>query len=77
MLLGKPLGIAGVTFLMVKARLAELPTGVGMRHIVGIGILGGIGFTMSILISGLAFTEIPVELLAAKTAILAARSRPR
>ncbi len=71
MLLGKPLGIAGVTFLMVKARLAELPTGVGMRHIVGIGILGGIGFTMSILISGLAFTEIPAELLAAKTAILA------
>ncbi|MBM6683517.1 Na+/H+ antiporter NhaA [Collinsella intestinalis] len=71
MLLGKPLGIAGMTALLVKARLAELPTGVGMRHIVGIGILGGIGFTMSILISGLAFTEIPAELLAAKTAILA------
>ena len=35
------------------------------------GILGGIGFTMSILIAGLAFTEIPAELLAAKTAILA------
>ena len=33
--------------------------------------LGGIGFTMSILIAGLAFTEIPAELLAAKTAILA------
>ena len=42
-----------------------------MRHIVGVGILGGIGFTMSILIAGLAFTEIPAELLAAKTAILA------
>ena len=52
--------------------MADLPTGVGMRHIVGVGILGGIGFTMSILIAGLAFTQIPAELLAAKTAILAA-----
>ena len=72
MLLGKPLGIAGMTFLLVKTHVADLPTGVGMRHIVGVGILGGIGFTMSILIAGLAFTQIPVELLAAKTAILAA-----
>ena len=71
MLLGKPLGIAGMTFLLVKTHVADLPTGVGMRHIVGVGILGGIGFTMSILIAGLAFTQIPAELLAAKTAILA------
>ena len=71
MLAGKPLGIAGMTFMLVKAHIAELPSGVGMRHIVGVGILGGIGFTMSILIAGLAFTEIPAELLAAKTAILA------
>lgn len=71
MLLGKPIGIAGMTFLLVKTHVAELPTGVGMRHIVGVGILGGIGFTMSILIAGLAFTQIPAELLAAKTAILA------
>ena len=71
MLLGKPVGIFGVTALLVKTRLAELPQGVGWRHIAGVGILGGIGFTMSILIAGLAFTEIPAELLAAKTAILA------
>lgn len=71
MLLGKTFGILGVTYLMVRAGLAELPKGVGWRHIAGIGILGGIGFTMSILIAGLAFTEIPAELLAAKTAILA------
>ena len=70
MLLGKPVGIAGVTFILVKAGLAELPRGVRWPHIVGVGILGGIGFTMSILIAGLAFTEIPAELLAAKTAIL-------
>lgn len=71
MVLGKPLGIFGMTFLLVKAGVAELPRGVHWHHIAGVGILGGIGFTMSILISGLAFTEIPSELLAAKTAILA------
>ena len=71
MLLGKPLGIFGVTFLLVKTGISELPQGVRWPHIAGVGILGGIGFTMSILIAGLAFTEIPAELLAAKTAILA------
>lgn len=70
MLLGKPIGIAGMTALLVKTHLAELPCGVRWPHIIGVGILGGIGFTMSILIAGLAFTEIPAELLAAKTAIL-------
>lgn len=70
MLLGKPIGIAGMTALLVKTHLAELPRDVRWPHIIGVGILGGIGFTMSILIAGLAFTEIPAELLAAKTAIL-------
>lgn len=71
MLLGKPIGIVGMTFILVKTRLADLPLDVHWKHIVGVGILGGIGFTMSILIAGLAFTEIPAELLASKTAILA------
>ena len=74
MVLGKPLGIVGITFLLVKFKVAELPRRVTMRHIVGVGILGGIGFTMSILISGLAFTgeAEAMQLLAAKAAILAA-----
>ena len=71
MVAGKPLGIFGVTYFMVRTGLAELPQGVGWRHIAGMGVLGGIGFTMSILIAGLAFTQVPAELLAAKTAILA------
>lgn len=70
MLFGKPIGIVGMTFIMVKLKVGTLPTGVHWHHMVGMGILGGIGFTMSILIAGLAFTEIPTELLAAKTAIL-------
>lgn len=71
MLLGKPIGIVGVTFLLVKLGIAELPSKVTWHHIVGVGILGGIGFTMSILISGLAFPAEPFETLAAKAAILA------
>ena len=72
MLLGKPIGIIGVTYLLVKLGLAELPRGVNWNHIVGVGILGGIGFTMSILIAGLAFPTLLEEQLASKTAILCA-----
>ena len=70
MLLGKPVGIVGVTFLLVRAGVAELPRRVTWQQMVGVGILGGIGFTMSILIAGLAFPAHPEEILAAKTAIL-------
>ena len=72
MLLGKPVGIFGVTFALVKLGLAELPRRVNWKHIVGVGILGGIGFTMSILIAGLAFPAAEFEVLAAKAAILGA-----
>ena len=72
MLLGKPVGIFGVTFVLVKLGLAELPRRVNWKHVVGVGILGGIGFTMSILIAGLAFPAAEFEVLAAKAAILGA-----
>ena len=72
MLLGKPVGIFGVTFVLVKFGLAELPRRVNWKHIVGVGILGGIGFTMSILIAGLAFPAAEFEVVAAKAAILGA-----
>ena len=54
---GKVLGIGGATWLAVKAGLAELPRGVRWTHIVGVGLLAGIGFTVSIFIAGLAFDE--------------------
>ena len=72
MLLGKPIGIFGVTFVLVKLGLAELPRRVNWKHIVGVGILGGIGFTMSILIAGLAVPAAEFEVVAAKAAILGA-----
>ncbi len=71
MLLGKPIGIFGMTFALVKFKACELPRNVNWHMIAGVGILGGIGFTMSILISGLAFPTAQFEVLAAKAAILA------
>ena len=53
--LGKPLGIVGFAWLSLKFRLTELPEGVRFSHLIGGGILGGIGFTMAIFISLLAF----------------------
>ena len=68
---GKPLGILLVSFAAVRSRLCVLPEGVRWRHMLLLGILGGIGFTMSIFISNLAFAE--TELLAAaKFAVLVA-----
>ena len=55
LVLDKPLGIVLCTFLAVKWRVSQLPNEVGWRHIIGAGFLGGIGFTMSIFITLLAF----------------------
>lgn len=52
---GKPLGIFGATYLAVRTGIAHLPKGVGLPHILGAGMLGGIGFTMALFINGLAF----------------------
>jgi len=69
--LGKLSGITLVSWLAVKTGLAELPPGVTTAQIFGASILGGIGFTMSIFVAGLAFPEGPL-LAAAKLGILAA-----
>lgn len=60
LVIGKPLGIVGACFLAVKSGIAILPKGVGWAHITGIGFLGGIGFTVSIFISGLAYDSAAV-----------------
>jgi NhaA family Na+:H+ antiporter len=54
---GKPLGIFLASFLAVKARFSQLSTELSWKHIVGAGFLGGIGFTMSIFITLLAFSD--------------------
>lgn len=52
---GKPLGIVLFSFLAIKIGLSKLPNEVYWKHIIGVGFLGGIGFTMSIFITLLAF----------------------
>lgn len=71
LLLGKPLGVLLASLAAVRLRIAALPTGVTTRHLVVLGIVAGIGFTMSLFIAQLAFTEGPL-LSAAKLAVLAA-----
>ena len=57
LLVGKPLGIFGATWLAVVSRLAPRPEGASWAQLLGVGMLGGIGFTMSLFIGMLAFTE--------------------
>jgi NhaA family Na+:H+ antiporter len=57
LLLGKPLGIAAGVAVAVRVRAARLPTGVGWAQMAGAFCLGGIGFTVSLFIAGLAFGD--------------------
>lgn len=57
LLLGKPIGIIGATFLMIKMRWATLPSAITRRTLLSLGMLASIGFTMSMFISTLAFTD--------------------
>lgn len=66
---GKPLGIALFSLLAVKMGFSQLPTDLFWRHIIGAGFLGGIGFTMSIFITLLAFGD-PGIIQNSKTAVL-------
>ena len=55
--LGKQIGIFGVSYVLVKFKIAKLPSKVTKRHIYGASVLGGIGFTMSIFVSSLSFVD--------------------
>lgn len=70
LLLGKPLGIGGAAWLAMRFRLAEMPVNTNWALLGGVCVLGGIGFTMSLFISGLAFGD-PALLDEAKVGILA------
>jgi NhaA family Na+:H+ antiporter len=72
LLVGKPVGITLVSFAAVAAGLCRLPLDMNWRHVFGAGLLGGIGFTMSIFITNLAFAGNAEEINTSKTAILAA-----
>jgi NhaA family Na+:H+ antiporter len=56
LVVGKILGIVGASWLVVKLRYADLPLEANWNHIVGVGFLAGIGFTVAIFVTELAFT---------------------
>jgi NhaA family Na+:H+ antiporter len=72
LLLGKPIGIAGFTLLAVSMGIGKLPVGINKQKLIGIGMLAGIGFTMSIFISNLAFSTTPDFIQSSKVAVLIA-----
>lgn len=72
LIIGKPIGIALLSFIAVYVGMCKLPTGLNWKHIFGAGMLGGIGFTMSIFITNLAFTGNAEEITASKIAVLLA-----
>jgi Na+:H+ antiporter, NhaA family len=72
LVVGKLIGVTGFTWVAVKLGLCQLPLGLNFKHIVGAGLMAGIGFTMSIFIAELGFAHHPEDLLMAKTGILLA-----
>ena len=57
LLVGNPLGVLGMTWLAVRLGIGQLPSSVTWRHVLGTGFLAGIGFTVAIFISGIAFND--------------------
>jgi len=70
--IGKPVGIILLCWLACSMKIASLPRGVSWRHLLGAGMLGGIGFTMAIFIANLAYSNNMAHLEHAKLAILVA-----
>ena len=69
LVVGKPLGIMGASYLVVRLGVASLPRGIQWNGVLLVGLVAGIGFTMAIFVGSLAFVE-PANLGAAKLAVL-------
>ena len=71
LVVGKPIGVIFTSYLLVKLKWCDLPSGVSWSGVVLVGLLAGIGFTMSIFIATLAFHD-PALLAASKLSVLCA-----
>jgi NhaA family Na+:H+ antiporter len=71
LVLGKPLGIVGFAWLAVKLGVASPPTGARWPDLIGVGMVAGIGFTVSLFVTGLAFDD-PTQVEDAKIGVLVA-----
>ena len=72
LLVGKPLGVTLLCLVAVSSGICQLPADLKWPHVIGAGIIGGIGFTMSIFIANLAFVGNAEAINASKMAILLA-----
>jgi NhaA family Na+:H+ antiporter len=72
LVIGKPAGILLASWVAIKTGLSTLPSGATLSHVVGVGVLCGIGFTMSLFVANLAFPDQGHDMAAAKIGILAA-----
>jgi NhaA family Na+:H+ antiporter len=68
---GKPIGVLLACGLALRLRVATLPLGLSLRHLVVLGVVAGVGFTMALFIAQLAFND-AVQLAAAKLGVLVA-----
>lgn len=71
LLLGKPLGVVGLSLLSIRLGLARLPVGVGASGLIVLGVVAGVGFTMSLFVAQLAFANSQL-LAAAKLGVVSA-----
>ncbi len=71
LVVGKPLGICLVSYLLIKLHIASNPDGAHVGSFLGVGLLGGIGFTMSIFVDNLAFVDNQSLINVGKLAVLA------
>lgn len=71
LVVGKTVGVCGVSYLLVALKWAKLPENVSLRHMIGLGMCAGIGFTVAIFVANLAFTD-PAVVESAKLGVLLA-----
>ncbi len=71
LVVGKPIGVLAASWLTLRLGISSLPTGMTMRHLVVVGAVAGVGFTMALFIAQLAFVD-PKLLAAAKLGVLLA-----
>jgi Na+:H+ antiporter, NhaA family len=71
LLAGKVLGVVGITLILIRLKIASMPDGMNMWHLFGAGFLAAIGFTMSLFITDLAFSD-TTFIFQAKVGILSA-----
>ena len=60
LIVGKPLGLLAGTLLALRLGIGTLPPGTSMRDVIGVALLSGVGFTMSLFIIGAAFDATPI-----------------